>query len=136
MEQEFLLNWSVFVEDAIRRRRGMKLTQKELAALAKVSTPTVSRFELAAKDIQLSSALAILEALGMTDKRTLAFADKQFSYDSTAGATFWGQDGKTRQTRNAVQGAKSMSRPDDILPCPGVPSARSSAQESRAYRQM
>ena len=37
----------------------MKLTQKELAALANVSTPTVSRFELAAKDVQLSSALAI-----------------------------------------------------------------------------
>jgi transcriptional regulator with XRE-family HTH domain len=73
----------------------MKLTQKELAALAKVSTPTVSRFELAAKDIQLSSALAILDVLGMTDKRTLIFTDKQFSYDSTAGVTFWGQDGKT-----------------------------------------
>jgi transcriptional regulator with XRE-family HTH domain len=74
----------------------MKLTQKELAALAKVSTPTVSRFELAAKDIQLSSALAILDVLGMTDKRTLTFTDKQLSYDSTAGVTFWGQDGKTR----------------------------------------
>jgi transcriptional regulator with XRE-family HTH domain len=74
----------------------MKLTQKELAALAKVSTPTVSRFELAAKDIQLSSALAVLDVLGMTDKRTLIFTDKQFSYDSSAGVTFWGQDGKTR----------------------------------------
>jgi transcriptional regulator with XRE-family HTH domain len=74
----------------------MKLTQKELAALAKVSTPTVSRFELAAKDIQLSSALAILDVLGMTDKRTLIFPNEEFSYDSTTGVTFWGQDGKTR----------------------------------------
>jgi transcriptional regulator with XRE-family HTH domain len=74
----------------------MKLTQKELAALARVSTPTVSRFELAAKDIQLSSALAILDVLGMTDKRTLVFTDKQFSYDSSAGVSFWAQDGKTR----------------------------------------
>jgi transcriptional regulator with XRE-family HTH domain len=74
----------------------MKLTQKELAGLANVSTPTVSRFELAAKDIQLSSALAILDALGMTDKRTLAFTDKAFSYDSWAGVTFWGEDGKAR----------------------------------------
>jgi DNA-binding LacI/PurR family transcriptional regulator len=31
----------------------MKLTQKDLAALAKVSTPTVSRFEQQAKDVQL-----------------------------------------------------------------------------------
>ena len=74
----------------------MKLTQKDLAGLAKVSTPTVSRFELAAKDVQLSSALAILDVLGMTDKRTLTFSDKEFSYDSGSGVTFWGQDGKTR----------------------------------------
>ncbi len=74
----------------------MKLRQKELAALAAVSTPTVSRFEIAAKDIQLSSALAILDALGMTDRRTLTFPDKEFDYDSSSGALFWGQDGQTR----------------------------------------
>jgi transcriptional regulator with XRE-family HTH domain len=74
----------------------MKLTQRELSALAKVSTPTVSRFEQQAKDVQLSSALAILEVLGMTDKRTLAFPDRKFSYDTSAGVTFWGQDGTTR----------------------------------------
>jgi transcriptional regulator with XRE-family HTH domain len=74
----------------------MKLTQRELAALANVSTPTVSRFELAAKDVQLSSALAILDVLGMTDKRTLVFPDKEYSYDTSAGVTFWGQDGTTR----------------------------------------
>jgi transcriptional regulator with XRE-family HTH domain len=70
----------------------MKLTQREVAALAKVSTPTVSRFEQAAKDVQLSSALAILDVLGMTDKRTLTFPDKQYSYDMGGGVTFWGQD--------------------------------------------
>jgi transcriptional regulator with XRE-family HTH domain len=74
----------------------MKLTQRDLAALAKVSTPTVSRFEQAAKDLQLSSALAILDVLGMTDKRTLIFPDKQYSYDTGAGVTFWGQDGAER----------------------------------------
>ncbi|MCP3468560.1 DUF1488 family protein [Bradyrhizobium sp. CCGUVB23] len=74
----------------------MKLTQRDLAALAKVSTPTVSRFEQAAKDVQLSSALAILDVLGMTDKRTLTFADKEYSYDMGAGVTFWGQDGDQR----------------------------------------
>jgi transcriptional regulator with XRE-family HTH domain len=74
----------------------MKLTQRDLAALAKVSTPTVSRFEQAAKDLQLSSALAILDALGMTDKRTLTFPDKKYAYDMGAGVTFWGQDGTER----------------------------------------
>lgn len=74
----------------------MNLTQRQLAALAKVSTPTVSRFEQAAKDIQLSSALAILDVLGMTDKRTLTFPDTKSNYDSWQGVTFWGQDGPNR----------------------------------------
>jgi transcriptional regulator with XRE-family HTH domain len=74
----------------------MNLTQKQLAALAKVSTPTVSRLEQNAEDIQLSSALAIFDALGMTDKRTLAFTDPASSYDSSLGVTFWGEDGDKR----------------------------------------
>jgi transcriptional regulator with XRE-family HTH domain len=74
----------------------MKLTQRDLAALAKVSTPTVSRFEQASKDVQLSSALAILDVLGMTDKRTLTFPDREYSYDMGAGVTFFGQDGETK----------------------------------------
>jgi transcriptional regulator with XRE-family HTH domain len=74
----------------------MNLTQRELASLAKVSTPTISRFEQAENDIQLSSATAILDVLGMTDKRTLTFPDAEFSYDPSAGVTFWGQDGTTR----------------------------------------
>ena len=72
------------------------MTQKQLALLAAVSTPTISRFEQNAKDIQLSSVLQILDALGMTDKRTLAFPDQEFSSDIGAGVTFWGQEGSVR----------------------------------------
>ena len=74
----------------------MKLTQKQLASLAKVSTPTVSRFENNEKDLQLSSVLAIIEVLGMTDRRNLVFTDETFSRDSGDAITFWGQDGETR----------------------------------------
>jgi transcriptional regulator with XRE-family HTH domain len=74
----------------------MKLTQKQLASLAKVSTPTVSRFENNEKDLQLSSVLTILEVLGMTDRRTLVFTDEAFSRDSGDAIVFWGQDGDTR----------------------------------------
>ncbi len=95
MEREFQVHWPLLVEEAVRRRHGLKLTQKQLAALAKVSTPTVSRFEQAAKDVQLSSALAILEVLGITDKRTLVFNDADDKAESE-GVTFFGQDGKTR----------------------------------------
>jgi transcriptional regulator with XRE-family HTH domain len=73
----------------------MKLTQRQLATLANVSTPTVSRFELAAKDVQLSSVLAILDVLGMTDKRTLSFAEGE-TRDADDSMVFWGNDGETR----------------------------------------
>jgi transcriptional regulator with XRE-family HTH domain len=59
----------------------MKLTQERLAAIADVSTPTVSRLEGGDKNIQLSSALAILEALGMLEKRLLEFPDDAARYD-------------------------------------------------------
>ena len=95
MERKFQFNWPVLVEEAIRRRRGMKLTQKQLASLAKVSTPTISRFENNEKDLQLSSVLAILDVLGMTDKRTLTF-DEGYTPDPDDSVVFWGNEGNTR----------------------------------------
>jgi transcriptional regulator with XRE-family HTH domain len=95
MERDFQINWPLLIEEAIRRRHGMKLTQRQLAMLANVSTPTVSRFELAAKDVQLSSVLAILDVLGMTDKRTLSF-DEGATRDADDSIVFWGSDGETR----------------------------------------
>lgn len=76
----------------------MKLTQKQLGELAKVSTPTISRFEQVDKDIQMSSVLAILDTLGMTDKRTLVFGnDDEFKYDTGREAVaFWGEDAGRR----------------------------------------
>lgn len=74
----------------------MKLTQKQLASLAKVSTPTISRFENAEKDLQVSSVLAILGVLGMTDRRTLVFTDADVRRDATDAMVFWGQDGEAK----------------------------------------
>jgi len=96
MERDFRLNWTGLVEEAVRRRHRLNLTQKQLASLAKVSTPTISRFEQAEKDIQLSTVLSILDTLGMTDKRTLAFPDKEFHVDIDGTVTFWGQEGERR----------------------------------------
>jgi transcriptional regulator with XRE-family HTH domain len=95
MEREFQINWTVLVEEAVRRRRRLNLTQKQLASLAKVSTPTVSRFERAEKDIQLSTVLAVLEVLGMTDKRAITF-DPESRRDLDDSIVFWGNDGKIR----------------------------------------
>jgi transcriptional regulator with XRE-family HTH domain len=95
MERDFQINWPLLVEEAIRRRHAIKLTQRQLAALANVSTPTVSRFELAAKDVQLSSVVAILDVLGMTDKRTITF-DEGATRDLDDSMVFWGNVGATR----------------------------------------
>jgi transcriptional regulator with XRE-family HTH domain len=96
MERDFRVNWTGLVEEAVRRRHRLNLTQKQLAALAKVSAPTVSRFEQAEKDIQFSTVLAILDTLGMTDNRTLVFPDKKFHVDIDDAVTFWGQEGEKR----------------------------------------
>lgn len=65
-----------------------------MAQLAKVSTPTVSRFESGDNDIKASSALHILSVLGMTDKRELTFAASEARYDfSREIVLFNGTDG-------------------------------------------
>jgi transcriptional regulator with XRE-family HTH domain len=96
MERDFRFNWSALVEEAVRRRRRLRLTQKQLASLAKVSTPTVSRFEQAEKDIQLSTVLSILDTLGMTDKRTLTFPDEKLHVDIDDAVIFWGREAEKR----------------------------------------
>jgi transcriptional regulator with XRE-family HTH domain len=95
MERDFRLNWPLLVEEAVRRRKAMNITQQQLAELAKVSTPTVSRFEQNEKNIQLSTVLGILEVLGMSDRRSLKFPDQEHRHD-TEGVTFWGEDGEVR----------------------------------------
>ena len=52
-----------------------------MAAIAEVSAPTVSRFESGDKNLQLSSALAILEALGLVERPAIGFPDKIERYD-------------------------------------------------------
>jgi transcriptional regulator with XRE-family HTH domain len=96
MERHFQLNWKSLVAEAIRRRKGLNLTQKQLATLASVSTPTISRFEQNQQDIQLSTVLAILAVLGMLDQRELLFTDKEWQRDLDDSIVFWGQDGERR----------------------------------------
>ena len=81
MERNIRLNWPVLVKEARRRRKEQRLTQQRLAAIAEVSAPTVSRFESGDKNIQLASALAILDTLGMVERPTMEFRDKAERYD-------------------------------------------------------
>jgi transcriptional regulator with XRE-family HTH domain len=94
MEWEFRINWFALVEEAKQRRKSQKLTQRRLAQLAGVSTPTVSRFENGEKDIQLSSITSILGVLGMLDERVLVFPDNQANHDQLRDIVlFHGRDG-------------------------------------------
>ena len=68
MERNIRLNWDLLVEEAIKRRKERKISQRRLAAIAEISQPTVSRFEQRKDDIQLSSALKILSVLGLAEK--------------------------------------------------------------------
>ena len=69
MERDFSIDWAEIVGEAHRRRKSQGLTMRRLAAVANVSLPTVLRFEKNQRDIQLSSVLAILNALGMVARR-------------------------------------------------------------------
>ena len=80
MERNLRLNWPALVEEARARRKTQRLTQRRLAAIANVSMPTVSRFESGDENIKLTSALAILEVLGLVDRPALTFPDKAQRY--------------------------------------------------------
>lgn len=73
-----------------------------------MSTPTISRFELGNKDIQLSSIFQIFSVLGLLDKRNLIFQNKKPKYDFDREVIiFIGNDGdkevKCEITREALE---------------------------------
>jgi transcriptional regulator with XRE-family HTH domain len=68
--QDLKLDWTEIVHEARRRRKEERLTQKRLAIIADVPLSAVSRLEAGRKDLQLSSALAILRVLNMVDRGT------------------------------------------------------------------
>lgn len=59
------LDWQEIVKNAKLRRKEEKISQKKLAAICGISAPTVSHFENGKKNIQISTAIAILKALGL-----------------------------------------------------------------------
>ena len=59
------LNYGALVAEAVRRRKAEHLTQRQLAALADVTQPTIWRFEKGDPHLQLSSVLAILRVLNL-----------------------------------------------------------------------
>lgn len=63
-----MINFHFLRNEAIQRRRQQRLTQKKLALLADLSTPTISHFESGKTNIRISSIMSILTVLGMVNK--------------------------------------------------------------------
>ncbi len=121
MERNIRLNWAALVEEARRRRKAQRLSQKRLAAIADVSTPTISRFEKGDKNIQLASVLAILDALGMVEWPAIEFPEKieRFDFDRDvvlfAGGTADGEitcavSGEALEDRFGGRGSSKRAR--------------------------
>ncbi len=62
------LNWRALVDETLRRRKAEKLTQREHAALAGISVPTMAAFERGETTLTLSKALDILRVVGLVDE--------------------------------------------------------------------
>ena len=59
------LDWRSLVSETLRRRKAEKLTQKEHAALAGVSIPTIAAFERGETTLSLAKAFDILRVVGL-----------------------------------------------------------------------
>lgn len=59
------IDWRAVVDEAIRRRKQDGLGQRDLAALAGVSVPTVNSFEKGETNLRFDRVVAILDALGL-----------------------------------------------------------------------
>lgn len=67
MERHIRLNWQDLVSEAKRRRKAQRFTQEKLAVIARVSKPTLNKFEQGSRHISIDNALKILRVLGLAD---------------------------------------------------------------------
>lgn len=63
------LDWRGLVEEALRRRKAEKMTQKEHAALAGVSIPTIVAFDRGERTLSLAKAFDILRVVGLVEEQ-------------------------------------------------------------------
>jgi transcriptional regulator with XRE-family HTH domain len=72
------LDWPALVKEAVRRRKKESLTQKEFAALAGLSVPTLIAFERGETTLSLGKAIAILQVVGLVAEQPLEDAQDSF----------------------------------------------------------
>jgi transcriptional regulator with XRE-family HTH domain len=78
------LNWDALIAEAIRRRKAENLTQREHAALASVSIPTMIAFERGERTLSLGKAFDILRVVGLLDEPNEEGAQGKFVQEAFA----------------------------------------------------
>jgi transcriptional regulator with XRE-family HTH domain len=76
------LHWQGLVAEAIRRRKEERLTQKEHAALAGVSVPTIVAFDRGELTLSLGKAFDILRVVGLVEEPDKEGAQGAFMQDA------------------------------------------------------
>lgn len=72
------LNWRSLVNEALRRRKSEGMTQREHAALASVSVPTIAAFDRGETTLTLAKAFDILRVIGLLDEPAEGGAQEAF----------------------------------------------------------
>jgi len=78
------LNWQALVDEALRRRKAEKLTQREHAALASVSVPTIAAFDRGETTLTLAKAFDILRVVGLVEEPSKFSAQDTFVREALA----------------------------------------------------
>lgn len=72
------LDWKALVDEALRRRKAEKMTQRQHAALAGVSIPTIVAFDRGERTLSLAKAFDILRVVGLVVERGKEGAQEAF----------------------------------------------------------
>lgn len=76
------LRWRTLVDEALRRRKAERLTQREHAALANVSVPTIAAFDRGETTLTLAKAFDILRVVGLVEEPAEEGAQEVFVRDA------------------------------------------------------
>lgn len=78
------LDWRALVAEALRRRKAEKLTQRQHAALASVSIPTIVAFDRGERTLSLAKAFDILRVVGLVEEPAEDGAQEAFAQEAFA----------------------------------------------------
>lgn len=121
------VDWPALVREAIRRRKAERMTQRDHAALAGVSVPTIVAFDRAETTLSLSKAFDILRVVGLLETKDRAGSQQDFVGDAFER---WRQLTATLPTDSPARFPHGWYRIDYELTGPLKPVTMSGLQEA------